>query len=678
MSERDVLFAIHTNKKFTLEACKLTSETTPRVIRYRHNPDQVFLSQLEDERSDVSRAPAAAVVQYFRSGMIDRTYEALMDVDPETNLERLNAARNGRPWSQEELLKLIAQILQGLDILHKAEIVHRHLAPYYIYVPRDGPAKFSDLFHQSYCEYGETANDEFKADSIYRAPETLEERPVYDGRIDIWSIGVMMYELASGQFPFPQKNAYKIYFAIQRRKITPIPDSVPPTLRDIIGKMLTFDANERPNAETLLKEPCFSKYRPSLQQSSAAPKARVRPPPVVPRSSHFTDPYPTRRQKFLDALSAIQPVKLIGSCKVLFPSDANIEQSMVVMYQKTRAEILEPFYVMLEGTNAVDVNGIKRWFFTKLVEKLIDPTQLGLFWNDGSPDGKLTISSGTKYQAPEYFQIYKFAGLILGKALLERLNVPFRFNPFIWKQLQGLPMEPSDLKYVNQKMYNNMEEMRTFNQEAIDEAAPKWTCTLPDGSTADLIPGGGNERVLECDIADYVDLASLVTLNYYTPLLTAMRSELHALVPEHVLRLLSPEELELEVCGKAEIDVADWRKNTYYCETLRKNEKVIAAFWTVVDRSSNTIRQEILRLGTGLTNAPPTGFKDLKRTQMDRVGGFNMQALNTRQPVMPEGHMCYNRLDIPLLEDADILQAMIMKAIRNAAPPTDEGYAHAI
>ncbi|KAK2945763.1 putative E3 ubiquitin-protein ligase SMURF1 [Blattamonas nauphoetae] len=671
MSERDVLFTIHTNKKFTLEACKLTSETTPRVIRYRHNPDQVFLSQLEDERSDVSRAPAAAVVQYFRSGMIDRTYEALMDVDPETNLERLNAARNGRPWSQEELLKLIAQILQGLDILHKAEIVHRHLAPYYIYVPSDGPAKFSDLFHQSYCEYGGTANDEFKADSIYRAPETLEDEPKYDGRVDVWSIGVMMYELASGQFPFPKKSAMVVYSAIGRRKINPVPDSVPPTLRDIIGKMLTFDANERPNAETLLKEPCFSKYRPSLQQSSVVSTTRVQAPSIQPLKLAFSESFEIRRQKFLDALAVIQPLSDRGTCRIMFPNDANIAKSMVVMYQKTRADLFEPFYVMLEGTNAIDVNGIKRWFFTKLVERIIDPKELGLFSNDATGKGTLTIPSDPKFKAPEYLQIYKFAGLILGKALLERLNVPFRFNPFIWKQLQGFPMEPSDLQYLRPDLYGSLEDIRQFTREELAEDVQKWTYTSPDGQLLSVIPGGENERVNFEDLPDYVDLSCLATLNYYSPILTAMRSELHALVPEHVLRLLSPEELELIVCGKTEIDVDDWKKHTSYTTALSSHPKVIAAFWEMVKKADNNMRREILRLGTGLTNAPPTGFKDLKPSAKEKNGGFVLHSLGVAALKMPEGHMCFNRLDIPLLEDADLMKTACMMAIRNAAPPTD-------
>ncbi|KAK2963881.1 putative E3 ubiquitin-protein ligase SMURF1 [Blattamonas nauphoetae] len=623
ISERDTLFQIHTSKKFILEACQLRNESKPRVIRFRENPDQSFLEKLADERADVSRAPAAAVVQYFRSGIIDKTYEALMDVDPETNLQRIIETRKGSKWSQYELLKLLAQILNGLDILHKANMIHRHLAPYFIYIPRDGPAQFSDLFDQTECEYGETVSDEFQADSIYRAPETLDGDLEYDGRIDIWSIGVMMYELASGQFPFPKKSAMVVYSAIGRQNIHPMPDTVPAPLRDIIGQMLTFM--------------CLFCWR----------------------------------QKFLDALSVIQPVSKVGSCKIMFPSDANIEQSMVTMYQKTRMELVQPFYVMLEGTHAIDVNGIKRWFFTKLVEKLIDPNELGLFTPDETGKGTLTIPSDPKFKAPEYLQIYKFAGLILAKAMLERLNVPFRFNTFIWKQLQGFPMDPSDLQYLRPDLYASFEDIRGYSRDDLADYTQTWTYTSPDGQHLSVIPGGENERVVFEDLPDFVDLGSLATLNYFTPILTAMRSELHSLVPEHVLRLLSPEELELVVCGKTEIDVIDWKEHTKYTDQLLNHETVISAFWTMVERADNDLRREILRLGTGLTNAPPTGFKDLKASTTDTTGRFVLHSLGVTALKMPEGHMCFNRLDVPLLEDPDMMRTAFLMAIRNAAPPTD-------
>ncbi|KAK2949397.1 hypothetical protein BLNAU_15693 [Blattamonas nauphoetae] len=271
--------------------------------------------------------------------------------------------------------------------------------------------------------------------------------------------------------------------------------------------------------------------------STSLTTERVQAPSVRLLKTPFSECLEKQRQKFEDALSAIQPLARIGKCKITFPPDANIAKSMVAMYNKTRAELLQPFYVILEGTDAIDLNGIKRWFFTKLVEKINDPKDLGLFTPDGTGKGTLTIPSDPKFKNPTFLQIYKFAGLILGKVMLERLYVPFRFNKFIWKLLQGHPMEQEDLQSLGHGHHDNFE----------------------------------------------------VTLNSYSLIVTAMRSDLHSLVPDHVLRLLSPEELELMVCGKTEIDVVDWKRRTYYTSELSSHPQVISTFWTMVDRAHSTV-----------------------------------------------------------------------------------------
>ncbi|KAK2949388.1 putative E3 ubiquitin-protein ligase pub1 [Blattamonas nauphoetae] len=382
--------------------------------------------------------------------------------------------------------------------------------------------------------------------------------------------------------------------------------------KELVQRQKQEESKDKTKIQSLEKELL------DLKEENTKLKATNTTSSIRPLRTSFSDPFEIRKEKFLDALSAIHPLAKMGTCKITFPPDANIAKSMVAMYNKTRAELLQPFFLILEGTNAIDVNGIKRWFFTKIVEKINDPKDIGLFTPDGTGKGTLTIPSDPKFKGPTFLQIYKFAGLILGKVMLERLYVPFRFNKFIWKLLQGHPMEQEDLQSLGRGHHDNLE----------------------------------------------------ATLNSYSLIVTAMRSELHSLVPDHVLRLLSPEELELMVCGKTEIDVADWKRRTYYTEQLSSHPQVISAFWTMMDRADNTMRREILRLGTGLTNAPPTGFADLKRSPVDSTGGFTLSSLGVAELKMPEGTKSFNRLDIPLLEDPEKMRTAFLMAIRNAAPPT--------
>ncbi|KAK2946838.1 hypothetical protein BLNAU_18216 [Blattamonas nauphoetae] len=100
-----------------------------------------------------------------------------------------------------------------------------------------------------------------------------------------------------------------------------------------------------------------------------------------------------------------------------------------------------------------------------------------------------------------------------------------------------------------------------------------------------------------------------------SPILTAMRSEFHSHIPEHVLRLLSPKDLEQIVCGKVEIDVEDWKKHTSYTDALKSQPRVIFTFWTMVKNADESMRRAIFCLRIGLTYAPPTDFKNLEAPQ---------------------------------------------------------------
>ncbi|KAK2955100.1 putative E3 ubiquitin-protein ligase SMURF1 [Blattamonas nauphoetae] len=668
---RKILFEIHRNSTSLLEACQLDNEDKPRVIRTTTKLDEASRQKLDDEAGRLKELPAEAIVPYFKSGVVESRYEALMDVDPETNLKRKMDLHKDQPWTEQELLKITAQIAQSLNILHKAGFLHMNIAPYYIYIPPSGPAKFSDFFYVADCAEDETIDEIPNTSNIRYAPECMDDDPMINGKSEVWSLGILMHELATGTVPFPSTKSTVIYNKLMNKQVKPVPETVPPQLRALITKMLTIDPENRPTAEELLREPCLQPFVGNVNISASVNKPRVSAPQATPLQLQYAGRPEDRVAAFLNELEKIQPVTRIGTQPITFEAQVNVANAMKEIYKMDRSQHRQSFRVYLSGTSAVDVNGIRRWYFTKLVELLIDPKELGLFTQDKKAAGKLTISSDPKYQSPEYLQIFKFAGFVLGKCLLEKLIVPFRFNKFIWKQLQGLPVLPSDLEYVNDKLFESLSGFRGMDKEDFDALQLTWTCSLPDGSIVDVVPGGKNHRVLFEDIGDYVDFASLVTLNYYIPLVTAMRSELQALIPEHVLRILTPEELEHTACGSETIDVADWKANTKVDQTLRSRPKVPAAFWEVVEKADNNTRKEILRLGTGLINAPPTGFKDMKSSNTTSSGGFNLHGMTQEGQFMPQGHMCFNALDIPLVEDVDIMRMLIKKAIQNSAPPAD-------
>ena len=79
------------------------------------------------------------------------------------------------------------------------------------------------------------------------APEIVRRREFAGPPVDIWALGVLLYAMLSGSFPFKGANDQDLYRKIALAKVT-FPDSVPKAVRGLIGSMLSYYAEDRPTA----------------------------------------------------------------------------------------------------------------------------------------------------------------------------------------------------------------------------------------------------------------------------------------------------------------------------------------------------------------------------------------------------------------------------------------------
>ena len=158
------------------------------------------------------------------------------------------------PLAQEEIVRLGVQMAAGLAAAHEQNVVHRDLKPANIRVTPDARLKILD-FGLARILQGDVSPTAVTAESFtetravvgtlpYMAPEQLRGQPA-DARSDIWSFGVVLYEMASGVRPFRGETGFELSSAILSQSPPPLPSRVPTELQAVIARCLQREPARR-------------------------------------------------------------------------------------------------------------------------------------------------------------------------------------------------------------------------------------------------------------------------------------------------------------------------------------------------------------------------------------------------------------------------------------------------
>lgn len=154
--------------------------------------------------------------------------------------------------SEEMIWGFFIQICQGLKNLHKANILHRDIKAQNIFLVTAREVKIGDLGVAKLTKCG-MAHTQIGT-PYYMSPEIWRNRP-YNKKSDIWSLGCLLYELASLKHPFEARDEKSLAQKVLLGNYAPIPSQYSPELQAMVKMLLVVDPNRRPSIDDILSHP---------------------------------------------------------------------------------------------------------------------------------------------------------------------------------------------------------------------------------------------------------------------------------------------------------------------------------------------------------------------------------------------------------------------------------------
>ena len=251
-----------------------------KVPHLQYASDMVFHERFKREEEIGQRLDHPAVIKVFRPKEKSRLYLAMEHVAGELLRDRL---RRERRLPVDTAVNLAIQIADALSYLHERGVVHRDLKPENIMITPDGRVKLIDfgialdttLRKMTWAGLSETFGT-----PDYMAPEQVKGKRG-DARTDVYSLGVILYEMLTGETPFQGDNVY----AAMRTKLQDDPTpprrlrpEISPALEEIDLHALERDPRDRPESALELREALA--HPESVVVTGRA--SRQRPKPKMP------------------------------------------------------------------------------------------------------------------------------------------------------------------------------------------------------------------------------------------------------------------------------------------------------------------------------------------------------------------------------------------------------------
>ena len=198
----------------------------------------------------------------------------IMEYISKGNVYNLLTLNKKKQLATKVVASIIKDVISATYFLHNMNppIIHRDIKPENVLLNDGIVAKLTDFGWSNYIEE-EKERKTVCGTPIYLAPEIIKEKG-HDEKVDIWCIGVLLFELMTGSIPFQGKDIESLKNNILHLKIT-WPKEMNKDAKDLISKILKLDPSERITLEEMLEHPFFTKYFPDAQKCLILPDPNI-------------------------------------------------------------------------------------------------------------------------------------------------------------------------------------------------------------------------------------------------------------------------------------------------------------------------------------------------------------------------------------------------------------------
>ena len=236
-----------------------------KVLRDEFTTDEEFIKRFNTEAQSAARLTHPNIVSVFDVGQEYNIYYIVMELIQGKTLKQIISEEGALPWKWT--VNIAIQICSALEMAHKNGIIHRDIKPHNIIITEDGIAKVTDfgiakaVSNSTITAFGTTIGSVH-----YFSPE--HARGGYtDAKSDIYSLGVVMYEMITGKVPFDADTPVSVALKhMQEEPIEPIQlnSRVPVAINKIILKAMKKDTSARyASATDMMKDLSMALKNPS-------------------------------------------------------------------------------------------------------------------------------------------------------------------------------------------------------------------------------------------------------------------------------------------------------------------------------------------------------------------------------------------------------------------------------